>query len=124
MGESESLHRGPQPRNIKEEMSLDLVLLTHGSPATVLGFERGRIQPSQPSLPGMDFGLDILEKAVAGLSVVQKPGEVLPVGYDTGVLMAWRDSGTLFSRGVEKIEFTLNFMDDAALIKATDQTTI
>jgi hypothetical protein len=105
MGESESLHRGPQPRNIKEEMSLDLVLLTHGSPATVLGFERGRMQQS---LPSMDLGLDILEKAVAGLSVVQKSDEALPVGYDVGVLMAWRDTGTLFSRGVEKIKFTLN----------------
>ena len=105
MGESESLRRGPKPRNIKEAVSLDLVLLTHGSPATVLGFERNQ---RQPSLPDMDFGLDILEKAVTGLSAVQKPDGALPVGYDAGVLMAWRDAGTLFSRGVEKIEVTLN----------------
>ncbi len=105
MGESESLRRGPQPRNIKEEVSLDLVLLTHGSPAAVLGFER---RQTEPSLPNMDLGLDILEKVVAGLSTVQGPGEALPAGYDAGVLMAWRDAGVLFSKGVEKIEFTLN----------------
>lgn len=105
MGEAESVRRGPQPRNIKEEVALDLVLLTHGSPAVVLGFER---RQTDPSLPGLDLGIEILEKAMAGLSEVQKPGETLPAGYDAGVLMAWRDAGTLFSQGIEKIELSLN----------------
>jgi len=104
-GESESLRRGPQPRNIKSEVSLDLVLLTHRSPSAVLGFER---RGKQQAIPNMDFGLDILEKAVVGLSTVQKPDRSLPCGYNADVLMAWRDVGTLFKRGVEKIEFTLN----------------
>jgi hypothetical protein len=56
----------------------------------------------------MDLGMEILEKMMAGLAAVQRPDEALPAGYDAGVLMAWRDAGTLFSRGVEKIEFTLN----------------
>lgn len=105
-GDSTSLHRGPQPGSIKEEVSLDLVLLTHGSPAAVLGFERKEKKNS--SLLGMDFGLNIFEKAVAGLTAAQNQDEVLPVGYDVGVLMAWRDTGKLFSRGVERIEFILN----------------
>ena len=105
MGESQSQPPGLQPRNIKEEISLDLVLLTHGSPATVLGFDLGRIQSS---LPGMDLGLNILEKTVADLSAVQKTDKALPVDYDAGVLMAWSDTGKLFNYGVEKIEFTLN----------------
>jgi hypothetical protein len=105
LGDSESVHRGPQPRSIKEEVALDLVLLTHGSPATVLGFERKQIQSA---LPGMDSGLDIFEKAIAGLSDVQSQENSLPVGYDVGVLMAWRDAGVLFSLGIEGIEFTLN----------------
>jgi hypothetical protein len=105
MGEAESVRRGPQPRSIKEVVSLDLVLLTHGSPAAVLGFER---QQKPTFLPGMDLGLDILEKAMAGVDAVQEPGEAFPAGYDAGVLMAWRDIGTLFSQGVAKIEFTLN----------------
>jgi len=104
-GDVESIRRGPQPRSIKEEVALDMVLLTHGSPAVVLGFER---EQTEPPLPGMDLGLKILENALNGLSTVQEANSTLPAGYDAGVLMAWRDAGTLFSQGIEKIEFTLN----------------
>ena len=106
-GESESLRRGQPPYHIKREVELDLVLLTHGSPATVLGFER---RQDAPSFQTMDFGLEILEKAVDGLNVVQREGSVgtLPPGYDAGVLMAWRDVGGLFHQGINEIEFTLN----------------
>lgn len=104
-GEAESVRRGPHPRGIQEEVALDLVLLTHGSPAAVLGFER---RQTEPSLPGMDFGLDILEKAMTGLSAVQQSDGGLPAGYDAGVLMAWRDAGALFGQGIERIGFTLN----------------
>ncbi|MGK2915681.1 MAG: hypothetical protein ACSLE5_14755 [Porticoccaceae bacterium] len=104
-GEAESVRRGRQPHSIKEEVALDLMLLTHGSPAAVLGFERW--QP-EVSFQELDLGLDILEKALAGLSSVQETDDSLPAGYDAGVLMAWRDAGTLFSQGITRIEFTLN----------------
>ena len=104
-GEADSMRRGPQPRSIKEEVALDLVLLTHGSPAAVLGFER---QQPETALPGMDLGLEILEKTLSGLDAVQESDDTLPPGYDAGVLMAWRDAGTLFSQGITKIGFTLN----------------
>lgn len=113
-GEAESVRRGRQPRSVKEEVALDLVLLTHGSPAAVLGFER---RQSETMLPGMDLGLEILEKALSGLSAVQEADDKLPAGYDTGVLMAWRDAGILFSKGITKIEFTLN-RREAPLITA------
>lgn len=103
-GETESVRRGPQPRSIKEEVALDLVLLTQGSQAAVLGFDR---RQTELSLPSMDIGLEILESALKGLSAVQQADDTLPPGYDAGVLMAWRDAGTLFSQGIEKIEFTL-----------------
>jgi polyribonucleotide nucleotidyltransferase len=61
LGESESIKRGRQPGSIKEEVALDLVLLTHGSPAAVLGFERCQ---TQHALPGFDFGQEIIEKAI------------------------------------------------------------
>jgi len=105
MGDAESVHRGQTPHSIKEEVALDLVLLTDGSPSAVLGFER---QLPQTSFPGMGLGMEILEKAIAGLTAVQRSEETLPTGYDAGVLMAWRDVGTLFSQGVNKVEFTLN----------------
>lgn len=98
---------GRPPRALVQDVELDLVLLTHGSPTAVLGFE-----PSQPnqSLPDMDFGLEVLEKAIDGLGRVQEDEleEPLPSGYDTGVMMAWRDAGTLFRKDVSTIEITLN----------------
>jgi hypothetical protein len=105
-GDAESIRRGQPPRNIKEEVELDLVLLTHGSPAVVLGFER---RQAARSFPEMDFGLEVLKKALGGLAAIQEdaPEGTLPAGYDTGVLMAWRDTGKLFSQDVTKIEFTL-----------------
>ena len=41
-GDAESRCRGQMPKAIKEEVSLELVLLTHGSPSVVLGFERSQ----------------------------------------------------------------------------------
>ncbi len=108
LGESVSMRRRPQPHSIKDEVALDLVLLTHGSPAAVLGFER-RIE--QQSLAGMDRGMEILEKAIVGLAAVQEADEALPPGYDAGVLMAWRDAGIVFRQGIGRIEFTLNHPD-------------
>jgi len=104
-GASGSIGRGSPKHSIKDELALDLVLLTHGSPAAVLGFER---RCSQTALPGMDLGLEILEKSLHGLSIVQGAEDPLPVGFDAGVLMAWRDAGVLFNQGVSTINFTLN----------------
>lgn len=104
-GEADSVRKGPQPKSIKEEIALDLTLLTHGSPATILGFER---RQTVQSLPEMDLGVEILEKALKGLEQVQQIGTAMPAGFDAGVLLAWRDTGILFNQGVNKIIFTLN----------------
>ncbi len=117
-GEAESVRRGSQPLSIKEEVALDLVLLTDGSPAAALGFER---RQAETSLPTMDLGLEILEKTISGLSAVQEASNTLPAGYDAGVLMAWRDAGTVFSQGIEKIEFTLNHRDQPLSATFTPQ---
>lgn len=104
-GTIDSMRRGPKENKIKELLALDIVSLTHGSTATVLSFERS----SEPKhLKDMDAGLKIMESAIIGLDEVQKPAAVLPPGYDVGVLMAWRDLGTLFDLGVSKIQFTLS----------------
>lgn len=108
-GEAESVRRGRQPGSIKEEVALDLVLLTHGSPAAVLGFDR---RQTEGVLPGMDGGLEIFDKALRGLSAVQAADDALPPGYDVGVLMAWRDAGTVFSKGITRIDFTLNYIEN------------
>jgi hypothetical protein len=105
MGEAESVKRGPRQRSIQDEIALDLVLLTHGSPDTLLGFERA---PGQQAFDGIDFGIQIIEKTLKGLDEIQGPGEGLPVGFDAGTLLAWRDVGVLFEQGVEEISFSLN----------------
>lgn len=104
-GEADSVRRGAQAKSVKDEVALDLVGLTHGSEATVLGFER---RQTQQSLPGVGMGRDVFEKSLAGLHEIQREGEALPTGFDSGVLLAWRDVGLLFQKGVKEIRFTLN----------------
>ena len=110
-GNGRSLHRGQPPAGIKEAVDLDLVLLTHGSPATVLGFER---RSDVERLPGLDIGMQVFETAVGGLDAVQRGGrnDALPAGWDAGVLMAWRDAGALFKWNVSSIGFTLRGRGD------------
>ena len=62
--------------------------------------------------------MEILEKAIVGLAAVQEADEALPPGYDTGVLMAWRDAGILFRQGIGRIEFSLNHPDRPSAVAA------
>lgn len=105
-GKAGSVRRGQPPKKVKQNLEFDLVQLTHGSPAAVLGFERR--QTTMP-LSGMDFGLEVLKKAISGLAAVQEIAleEPLPEGCDNGVLKFWRDAGTPFHWGIAKIEFIL-----------------
>lgn len=105
-GKAESVRRGQPPKKVKQNLEFDLVQLTHGSPAAILGFER---RQTSMHLPSMDFVLEVLKKVIDGLATVQKIAleYPLPEGCDNGVLKAWRDAGMLFRRGIAKIEFTL-----------------
>lgn len=118
LGEAESMRRGPHPRSVKDEVALDLVMLTQGSPAAVLGFER---RQTETSLPGIDLGMEILEKSITGLEVVQKADAPLPPGYNAGVLMAWRDAGLLFSSNIARIEFRLRERDKSVVTTFTPE---
>lgn len=106
-GGTKSVRQGQPSKSAKQNVDLDLVLLTHGSPSVVLGFERG--QSTDGFLPGMNPGLVLWEKAIDGLATVQEIAleEPLPEGCDNGVLKAWCEVGTLFHRGITKIEFIL-----------------
>jgi len=105
LGEADSVRRGPRQRSIKDEISLDLVSLSHGSPKTILGFERSR---AQQAFDSMDFGIEVIEKSLDGLKNVQEIEAELPTGFDSGVLLAWRDVGTLFESGITEMKFQLN----------------
>ena len=119
-GDAESLRRGQPPHSIAAEVELELVSLTRGSPTAVLGFQR---RQERLSLPEMDFGLEILERAIGGLEAAQSDNanSAFPPGYDTGVLMAWRDLGILFSQGIDKIEFTLTHRRKAVRTSLTPE---
>ena len=67
-GEADSLRKGPVQHSIKDQIALDLVDITHGSPATILGLERSC---GQKSLDCMDFGLEIIESCLKGLQSAQ-----------------------------------------------------
>ncbi len=104
-GSAESQRAGRRPQDIRAAVSLDVVGVTHGSPSAVIHFERS---DTQLSIPDFDLGLQSFEKFVEGLGAVTSGGEVYPPGYDAGVLLAIRDAGRLFDRGIDCIEFTLN----------------
>ena len=95
------LHEGRPRKDIVSELDLNLTLLTHGSPAVVLGFDR---PDSQGSLAE-----EILETGLRGLQTIQQDstGGALPVGFDEVVLGAWRDAGVVFRQGIDKIDLTL-----------------
>jgi hypothetical protein len=105
LGEPDSSRKGRNQRSISAEVALDLVEITHGSPATVLGLERSC---GQQSIECMDLGVEIIEKSLDGLRLIQTAGEELPPGYDPGVLLAWRDLGLMFEQGVSELRFSLN----------------
>jgi hypothetical protein len=56
----------------------------------------------------MDFGLEIIESCLKGLQHAQTKESELPKGFDSGVVMAWRDLGVMFEQGVSDIGFRLN----------------
>ncbi len=105
-GSVDSQKVGRRPHDIHGAVSLDLVEITHVSPSAVIRFERS---PSQTVIPDMDLGFQAYEKFVQGLNkVISSDCETYPPGYDAGVLLAIRDAGRLFDRGVDDIEFTLD----------------
>jgi hypothetical protein len=104
-GQSDSIRKGRTQSSIKDEIALDLVQITHGSPATVLGLERSC---GQKQFECMDIGQEIIEKALLGLKEIQTDSDDLPTGFDIGVIMAWRDLGIMFDQGVSNIQFKIN----------------
>lgn len=115
-GQADSLRKGPVQRSIKDEIALDLVQITHGSPATVLGLERSC---GQQSFECMDFGMEIIETCLKGLQTAQSDASDLPPGFDSGVVMAWRDLGVMFEQGVSDVQFSLNHRPQSLVVDYT-----
>lgn len=97
--------KGRRPEEIVGALSLDIVGFTHGSPAAVVSLER---TDSQTLIEGIDLGEQTYRALIEGIEIAGGSDESLPLGFDLGVLMKLRDIGKLFSKGVGRMEFTLN----------------
>lgn len=97
-GEARSLKPGRRPADVTDLCRLDLVGFRGGS--AVLELELGG---AERPFEVMDLGEAALDHIVEGLQRVSQ-GPSLPAGWDAGVLMAWRELGSIFERGVDHIE--------------------
>jgi hypothetical protein len=105
---------GRRPTDVTEALSLDLIGFTEGSPAAVALLDRS---DGQMMMQTADFGENTYKALLEGIEAVSLDTAALPPGFDLGVLMKLRDFGRLFSKGVSRVEFTLNHRPHA--IKAT-----
>jgi hypothetical protein len=96
---------GRRPTDVTEALSLDLIGFTEGSPAAVAVLAR---TDGQIMMQNADFGEATYKALLEGIEAVSQDTATLPPGFDLGVLMKLRDFGRLFSKGVSRVEFTLN----------------
>lgn len=97
-GGATSLRPGRRPAEVVELCRLDLV--GFGSGSAIL--ELDLAGPERP-FPAWDLGETALDCLVRGLQELGESSE-LPAGWDSGVLVAWRELGSLLDRGVERVE--------------------
>jgi hypothetical protein len=116
--EGRSTRKGQRPKSLKQLVDLDLVEVTHGSPSTLLRFQR---RPDQSLVSKDEEAIRIFEIAFKGVGEVQVLGDVLPPGFDRGVLLAWRDIGRLFLKRVNSITFELNHRPQPLRVQYTPQ---
>ena len=92
----------PNPTAVKAACSLEIVGITGGSLTLVCDLLE---QKQRPLFSGL--GEEALESFVAGLERIGLDGEALPKGYDRDVLLALRETGKLFERGIDTLTFDL-----------------
>lgn len=93
---------GRRSERIRSACALEVVAISRGSFELAIDFRR-----EQMPFAEMDLGEAALEKLVSGLDTLVRDGEVLPPGYDVGVLAAWREAGRLFDHGLEAVDLHL-----------------
>ena len=97
---------GRPPKAIQLFSALELVATTRGSFGLGLDLRR-----PHPLLPEFDVGEKALGQLVAGLPQVARDGP-LPAGFDDGVLMALREAGRVFDRGIDSVSLNLRQAPD------------
>lgn len=94
--------QGTKPQTLGDLLDLDLVEITHGSPSTLLRFAKSpkTIFPESEFFP--------IESALQKLEQTQTAGSAMLADDDKGLLLAWRDVGRLFRKGIDSITFHLH----------------
>ncbi len=109
LNDIDRVREGRHIKNINRAVELDLVSLTQRGTKAVLGFDLGQAEQTNSFYSEKDFGLEVLEKAIDGLQIIQHSEvELLPPGYSPDVLAAWHEAGRLFTKNIVRIELTLN----------------
>jgi hypothetical protein len=97
-GSTASLRPGRRPADIAALCRLDLVGFRDGSAILELD-----LAAAERPFAELDLGEAALDRLVGGLhQLSQTPA--LPSGWDAGVLLAWRELGSVFERGIDRIE--------------------
>lgn len=91
------LRFGRPPKAVQILSALEVVALSEGSFGLGLDLRR-----DQTMLPDFDIGEQAVERLTAGLPSISE-ALPLPEGYDQGVLMALREAGRIFDRGITEV---------------------
>ncbi len=105
-GDASSLRRGQKRKEIRDQCALEVVALDRGCVELALDF------PKQQQLPIVGLGRQAVEQLLDGIPIVEGDSPDLPAGYDTGVLLSWREIGSVFQRGITSVAFELNGMQN------------
>lgn len=98
----QGLRPGRRPADVERLTRLEVVALEAGSVVLDLDLRRDQLQ-----LEGMDPGREAARLLVEGLVSLGDRAE-MPRGWDTGVLLVWREAASLFRRGIEQVEVSVH----------------
>ena len=96
-GQGDSRKPGRKPKEIISSCPLDVVAMNRGS------FELTLDLPRHKSA-NMHLGVEAVEKLIEGMECLGTNGDILPAGYDAGVLHSLKDMGGILGRGIDEIE--------------------
>lgn len=104
-GEEKSVQPGRRLAELERACSLDMVSFEGGGSVTLTLDLPSSAQRVLPTF--QDVGEEALRALVAGLDDVSEQTMDLPAGYDDGVLMALREAGKTFDRGIDSVTISL-----------------
>lgn len=97
VGQADSRRPGRKPAEIASSCALEVVALNRGSFEVAFDVPRDTFE-------NMHLGINAVEKLLEGFDHIGNNGDLLPSGYDKGVLHSLRDMGRILERNIDEIE--------------------